>query len=109
MRIEALQAWNRFLWTIARSSRQRKTPVPEACNFIKKETLAHAFFCEFCEFSKNTFFREQLWATASEVSMCLFCYSCNTHFFVKYEGPVIFINAVLITLIIKLFCAMLFA
>ena len=26
------------------------------CNFIKKETLAQVFFCEFCEISKNTFF-----------------------------------------------------
>ena len=25
------------------------------CNFIKKETLAQVFFCEFCEISKNTF------------------------------------------------------
>ena len=28
---------------------------PEACNFIKKETLAQLFSCEFCEISKNTF------------------------------------------------------
>ena len=27
-----------------------------ACNFIKKETLAQVFFCEFCEISKNIFF-----------------------------------------------------
>ena len=33
-----------------------------ACNFIKKETLAQVFFCEFCEFSKN-FFTKHLWAT----------------------------------------------
>ena len=26
-----------------------------ACNFIKKETLAQVFSCEFCEISKNTF------------------------------------------------------
>ena len=37
----------------------------EACNFIKKETLAQVFSFEFCEFSKNTFFTEHLWATAS--------------------------------------------
>ena len=36
-----------------------------ACNFIKKETLAQVFSCEFCEISKNTFFTEQLWTTAS--------------------------------------------
>ena len=27
----------------------------KACNFIKKETLAQVFSCEFCKFSKNTF------------------------------------------------------
>ena len=27
----------------------------EAWNFIKKETLAQVFFCEFCKSSKNTF------------------------------------------------------
>ena len=26
------------------------------CNFIKKETLAQVFFCEFCEICKNIFF-----------------------------------------------------
>ena len=35
------------------------------CNFIKKETLAQVFSCEFCETSKNTFFTERLWTTAS--------------------------------------------
>ena len=29
---------------------------PQACNFIKKETLAQVFSCEFCEISKNIFF-----------------------------------------------------
>ena len=32
----------------------------EARNFIKKETLAQVFSCEFCEISKNTFFTEHL-------------------------------------------------
>ena len=35
--------------------------ISQACNFIKKETLAHAFSCEFCEIFKNTIFIEQLW------------------------------------------------
>ena len=35
------------------------------CNFVKKETVAQVFSCEFCEISKNTFFTEHLWATAS--------------------------------------------
>ena len=47
-----------------------KTPFPEslfsqACNFIKKETLAQAFSFKFGETSKKTFFTEHLWATAS--------------------------------------------
>ena len=33
----------------------------QACNFIKKETLALVFSCEFCEIYKNTFFTEHLW------------------------------------------------
>ena len=32
----------------------------EACNFIKNETLAQVFCCEFCEIFKNTFFIDQL-------------------------------------------------
>ena len=32
-----------------------------ACHFIKKETLAQVFSCEFCEIFKNTFFIEYLW------------------------------------------------
>ena len=32
---------------------------------FKKESLAQVFFCEFCEISKNTFFTEHLWTTAS--------------------------------------------
>ena len=42
---------------------------PEACNFIKKETLAQVFSCEFCKISKNTFFTEHLLATASALSL----------------------------------------
>ena len=38
----------------------------QACNFIKKDTLAQVFSCEFCEISQNTFFTEHLWTTASE-------------------------------------------
>ena len=43
--------------------------LPQACNFIKKETQGQVFTCEFCEISKNTFFTEQLWATASKCLM----------------------------------------
>ena len=37
-----------------------------ACNFIKKETLAQMFSCEFCEISKNNFFYRTLLVAASE-------------------------------------------
>ena len=33
--------------------------------FNKKETLPQVFSCEFREISKNTFFTEHLWVTAS--------------------------------------------
>ena len=36
-----------------------------ACNFIKIETLAQVFSGEFCKISKNTFFTEHVWGTAS--------------------------------------------
>ena len=39
----------------------------KACNFIKKETLAQVFSCEFCEISKNTFFHRIPPAAVSEI------------------------------------------
>ena len=33
---------------------------PKACNFIKKETPAQVFSCEFCEISKKTFLQNTL-------------------------------------------------
>ena len=42
-----------------------KGVLPEACNFIKRETLAQVFSCEFCEISKTTFFTQHLRTTAS--------------------------------------------
>ena len=32
---------------------------------LLKKRLAQVFSCEFCEISKNTFFTEYVWATAS--------------------------------------------
>ena len=32
----------------------------QACNFIKKGTLAQMFSCKFSDISKNTFFKEHL-------------------------------------------------
>ena len=42
---------------------------PEACNFIKKETLAQVFFCKFYEISKNTFSYRTPPAAASPIGM----------------------------------------
>ena len=38
----------------------------EACNFIKKETLAQVLTYKSCEIFKNTFFTEHIWVTTSE-------------------------------------------
>ena len=43
----------------------RKNTCARICKFIKKETLAQMFSCEFCEISKNTFFTDHLWSTVS--------------------------------------------
>ena len=40
---------------ISQNSQQNTCARPEASNFIKKETLAQVFSCEFCKISKNTF------------------------------------------------------
>ena len=39
-----------------------------ACNFIKKETLAQVFSCEFREIFKNTYFDRTTLVAASETS-----------------------------------------
>ena len=39
----------------------------EACNFIKKETLAQVFSCEFCEIYKNNFYYRAPLVAASGV------------------------------------------
>ena len=36
-----------------------------SATLLKKETLEQVFSCEFCQISKNTFFTEHLWTTAS--------------------------------------------
>ena len=39
--------------------------VPRPATLLKKETLAQVFSYEVCKISKNTFFTEHIWATAS--------------------------------------------
>ena len=46
----------------------------KACSLIKKETLAQVFSCGFCEISKNAFFTEHVWATASDIRPFFFCF-----------------------------------
>ena len=48
----------------------------EACNLIKKETLAQVFSCEICEIFKNTFFYRIPPVAASEVRRI---YDVKTH------------------------------
>ena len=36
-------------------------------NFIKKETLAQVFSCEFCGISKSMFFTKHLWVNLLEI------------------------------------------
>ena len=66
---------------------------PEVCNFIKKETLAQVFSCEFCEISKNTFSYRTPLVAASVVYSCFstgclsemnsVVYSCFSRTFTK--------------------------
>ena len=42
--------------------------LPEACNFIKKETLTQVLSCEFCAISKNTFFYKTPLVAACDAS-----------------------------------------
>ena len=44
-----------------------KVAGPWPVTLLKKETLAQAFLCEFCEISKDTFSTEHLQTTASDV------------------------------------------
>ena len=53
--------------TCARVSFLTKEITPEACNFIKKETLAQVFSSKFCEISKKTFCYRTLLVAASDL------------------------------------------
>ena len=54
--------------------------------FIRKETLAQVFSCEFCEISKNTFFTEHLWTTASSCRSFV-AYLEFQFWYIKIHGP----------------------
>ena len=63
---------------------------PEACNFIKKETLPQVFSFEFCEISKNTFPYRTPPVAASELFqygiMSSFSISFLNNFLYEYYG-----------------------
>ena len=61
----------------------------EAYNYIKKETLAQVFSCEFCEISKNTYFTEHLWDTASVIVVLWKSFILLTH--QQENFPLIFV------------------
>ena len=53
----------------------------KACNFIKKETLAQVFSCEFCEISKNTFLQN----TSTRLLSYILCeYYVNKVIFISF-------------------------
>ena len=56
--------WTKVFLEISQNLQENTCARPEACNFIKKETLAQAFCCELYEISKNILFIEHLCTTA---------------------------------------------
>ena len=66
----------------------------------KKGTLAQLFSSEFCEISKNTFFREHLWTTTSFKILYLFFYDsaylklhiCKHSCIVRSNHPEVFLR-----------------
>ena len=67
----------------------------KACNVIKKQTLVQVFSCEFCQISKNAFFTEHLWVTASEISVSFWLDAI--HFF--FSKTILLLNNGLVTTI----------
>ena len=59
---------------------------PQACNFIKRESLAEVFSCEFCEISMNTFFTEHLWTTATALWHKVLHIKCTSYTSKKNES-----------------------
>ena len=68
------------------SQNSQKNTCAKACNFIKKESLAQVFFCEFFEISKNTFSTEHLQRTASVSSFSISSTSTGDRGFRNYIG-----------------------
>ena len=56
------------------SQNSQENTCVRACNFIKKETLAQVFSCEFCETLKNTFFHRTPLVAASSCHQPILCH-----------------------------------
>ena len=65
--IQRIDVYSVYSVTIQSSKTENPFSQSRACNFIKKETLAQVFSCEFCEISKNTFSTEHIRTTASAI------------------------------------------
>ena len=84
--------------------------VPGPCNFIKKETLAQVFSCEFCEISKNTFFTEHIWQLLLFLSLSvvpllvLFNFYYRAKWVLYLQALVAFIYFILMIFVKKLKC-----
>ena len=55
----------------------------QACSFIIRESRAQLFSCEFYEISKNNFFTEHLWTTASKFVTEMLIFSSGSQMFFK--------------------------
>ena len=53
-------------WGERNANLHLKENFTQDCNFIKKETLAQVFSCEFCKISKNTFYYKTPLVAASD-------------------------------------------
>ena len=62
--------------------------------FIKKETLAKVFSCEFCKIYKNNFFTEHLCATARDE-----IYMSHLKFISNFSILLVLIRAILLILL----------
>ena len=63
----------------------------EACDFIKKDTLATMFSCEFCEIFQNTFITEHLWTTLSRFRIFLLHPFSFTYYIAVYKPEFVLI------------------
>ena len=69
VRKNVLRNFPKFTWKHLCQSLSLVKLKVSACNFIKRESLAQVFSCEFCKISKNSFFIKHFRATASKCSV----------------------------------------